>query len=145
MKKIPKRLDGKKILITLTSKLENDMNSYCRDKGIESANELVRQAIAKYIYSDYEDETLKLQGIKLTQDKLIELRDMINIIFSYICFMNINNLAYHPEIDQQFKQAALDSAKNRHNKFFNSFQETLKNEPPFFERLLHKYFSEDSE
>ena len=140
-----KRLDGKKFLVALTSQLEADMSSFCRDKGIESENELVRQAIAKYIYADYKDETLKLQGIKQLQDKLTELRDMINITFSYIRLMNISNLAYHPELAQQVKEAALSSAKNRHDKLFNSFLDSLKDDPPFFERILHKYYSNDSE
>jgi len=143
MKK-PKRLDGKKKLVTLTSRMEADIRSFCRDKGIESESELVRQAISKYIYADYKDETLKLQGLKQTQEKIAELRDMINIIFSYIRLMHINILAYHPEIDTQFADAAFASANNRHDKFFNVFQDFLKNDPPFFERLLHKFYSGDS-
>jgi hypothetical protein len=140
----PKRLDGKKKLTALTSRMEADMRSFCRDKGIESESELVRQAIAKYIYADYKDETLKLQGLKQTQEKIAEIRDMVQIIFSYLRLMHINILAYHPEIDKQLADAALASANNRHDKFFNSFQDSLKNDPPFFERLLHKFYSEDS-
>jgi len=140
----PKRLDGKKKLTALTSRMEADMRSFCRDKGIESESELVRQAIAKYIYADYKDETLKLQGLKQTQEKIAELRDMVQIIFSYLRLMHINILAYHPEIDTQFADAAFASANNRHDKFFNVFQDSLKNDPPFFERLLHKFYSGDS-
>ena len=143
MKNKSKRLDGKKFLVALTSQLETDMSTYCRDKGIESENELVRQAIAKYIYVDYKDETLKLQGLKQIQEKQTELRDMINIIFSYLRLMNINMLAYHPEIDQQIKESALSSANNRHDKFYNSFLDSLKNDPPFFERILHKFYSDN--
>jgi len=139
-----KRLDGKKILITRTSRMEADMRSFCRDKGIESESELVRQAIAKYIYADYKDETLKLQGLKQMQEILAELKDMIDITFKYIRLMHINTLAYHPEIDTQFADAAFSSANNRHDKFFNVFQDSLKNDPPFFERLLHKYYNEQS-
>ena len=144
MKK-PKRLDGKKKLVTLTGRMEADMRSYCRDKGIESESELVRQAIAKYIYADYKDETLKLQGLKQAQEKIAELRDMADITFKYIRLMHINTLAYHPEIDAQFADAAFASANNRHDKFFSVFQDSLKNDPPFFERLLHKYYSESPE
>jgi len=144
MKKHPKRLDGKNVCLSLTKKLETDMRSFCRDKGIESENELIRQAIAKYIYADYKDETLKLQGLKQVQEKITELRDMLSILFSYIRLMHINILAYHPEIDKQLANSAYGSAVNRHDKFFNSLQDSLKNDPPFFERLLHNYFSEDS-
>ena len=139
-----KRLDGKKKLTALTSKMEADLRSFCRDKGIESESELVRQAIAKYIYADYRDETLKLQGLKQTHELLAELKDMIDITFKYIRLMHINILAYHPEIDPkntELVEAAFASANFRHDKFFNSFQDSLKNDPPFFERLLHKYYS----
>jgi len=146
MKK-PKRLDGKKKLVTLTSGMKTDMRSFCRDKGIESESELVRQAIAKYIYADYKDETLKLQGLKQMREALSELKDMIDILFKYVRLMHINILAYHPEIDtrdEQLVNAAFASANVRHDKFFNKFQNSLKNDPPFFERLLHKYYSEEN-
>jgi hypothetical protein len=139
-----KRLDGKKKLLTFTKRLEADMRSFCRDKGIESENELIRQAVGKYIYADYKDETLKLQGIKQLQDKITELRDMVEIIFSYLIKMHTNILAYLPELDPSVKNSAQASAVNRHDKFFNFFQDSLKNDPPFFERLLHKFYSEDS-
>jgi hypothetical protein len=143
MKKNNKRLDGKKMCLALTRKMEADMRSFCRDKGIESENELVRQAIVKYIYADYQDETLKLQGIKKLEEKLTELRDMVNITFSYLRLSHINNLAYHPELGERNADAAFSSANNRHDKFFDVFQDSLKNDPPFFERLLHKYYSGD--
>jgi hypothetical protein len=143
MKKNLKRLDGKKKLIPLTAQLEKDMRSFCRDKGIESESELVRQAIAKFIYADYKDETLKLQGLKKLEDITKELQDMLNILFSYIKFMHINILAYHPEIDAQLIDPAQISAVNRHKIFFNRFQDNLKNDPPFFEGLLHKFYSGD--
>jgi len=144
MTKNTKRLDGKKKLLTFTSRLETDMRSFCRDKGIESENELIRQAIGKYIYSDYKDETLKLQGIKQLQDNISQLHDMIEILFKYLIKMNINLLAYHPELDPTVKDSALASAINRHDKLMLSFQDGLKNDPSFFERLLHSFFSEDS-
>ena len=143
-KKTAKRLDGKNVCLALTKQLETDMRSFCRDKGIDSENELIRQAISKFIYADYEDETMKLQGIKQTHEKLSELKDMINILFSYTRFLHIYNLAYHPEIGPQNAEAAIASANFRHEKIFNKFQDSLKNEPPFFERLLHKFYSEDN-
>ena len=124
--------------------MEADIRSFCRDKGIESESELVRQAIGKYIYADYIDETLKLQGLKQMQETLAELKDMVDITFKYIRLMHISTLAYHPEIDTQLADAAYKSATVRHDKFFNSFQDSIKNDPPFFERLLHKYYSEEN-
>ena len=140
-----KRLDGKKKLVTLTARMEADLRSYCRDKGIESESELVRQAIGRHIYSDYKDETLKLQGLKQLQEKLLELRDMLDITFKYVRLMHVSTLAYHPDIDAQLADAAYKSAVVRHDKFFNSFQDSLKNDPPFFERLLHKYYSDEGD
>jgi hypothetical protein len=136
-----KRLDGNKKLYALTKRLEADMRTFCRDKGIRSESELVRNAIAKYIYADYEDETLKLQALKSLQEKMGELRDMVEISFNYMRLMHIATLAYHPEIEEKLADAAFASATNRHNKFFDAFQESLKNNPPFFERLLHKFYS----
>jgi len=136
------RLDGKKILVRLTGKLESDMRSFQRDKNIESENELVRQAIGNYIYSDYTDETLKLHGMKKIGEQITELRDMIDIVFKYMVRFHISMLVYHPEIDPQLVDAAYQSAMHRHEKFFNSLQASLKNDPPLFERLLHKYYSE---
>jgi hypothetical protein len=144
MKTAVKRLDGKEKLLKLTRKMEVDMRSFCRDNGIESESELIRQAIAKYIYADYKDETLKLQGLKKIEDNITELRDMLNILFIYVETMHTNLLAYNPEIDPALIDAAYASATTRHDKFFNAFQNRLKNAPPFFERVLHKYFSEAS-
>jgi hypothetical protein len=142
MKKNNKRLDGKKLCLALTSKLEADMRSFRRDKNIESEAELIRQAIADYIYADYSEDTFKLQGMKKIQEQLTELRDMLDVAFKYLNFFNVNFLAYHPEIDPQLADAAFNSATARNDKFFNKFQDSLKNDPPFFERLLHKYYSD---
>jgi hypothetical protein len=140
-----KRLDGRVKNIKFTHRLETDMRSFCRDRHIESESELVRQAVGKYIYADYKDETLKLQGIKLLQDKTDRLRDMIEIIFKYLVKMHVNILAYHPELDHNVKTSALSSAAARHDKFFASLQGDFKNDPPFFEKLLHSFYSEVSD
>jgi hypothetical protein len=142
---LQKRLDGKKKLVHLTSGMEKDLRAFCRDKGIESESELVRQAIAGYIYADYRDETLKLQGLKELREQVAELRDMLDVTFKYIRYMHINLLAYHAELDPELSGAALKSAQTRHTRFFSSFQESLKSDPPFFERLLHRYFSTEEE
>ena len=138
-----KRLDGKKKLVHLTGQMEKDLRQFCRDNGIESESELIRQAVAGYIYADYDDETLKLQGLKDLRETMTGLRDMLDVTFRYIRLMHINLLAYHAEIDSELSGAAFKSATDRHARFFSSFQESLKSDPPFFERLLHRYFSED--
>jgi hypothetical protein len=138
---LQKRLDGKKKLVHLTGQMEKDLRAFCRDKGIESESELVRQAIAAYIYAEYRDETLKLQGLKDLKEQAAELRDMLDVTFKYLRLMHINLLAYHAEIDGELSGAAFASSQARHARFFSSFQESLKTDPPFFERLLHRYFS----
>jgi Arc/MetJ-type ribon-helix-helix transcriptional regulator len=140
-----KRLDGGKKLISLTGEMEKDIRAFCRQKNIESESELIRQAIARFIYPDYSDETMKLQGITALREKITELRDMIDILFKYVRLAHINLLAYNAELDTEFADAAFRSATARHEKFFNAFQESLKNDPPFFERLLHKYFIGESD
>ena len=123
----------------------NDLlKEFCREKNIENESECIRQAIVKYITPiEYKDETLKLQAMKNTMEKTDELRDMIEILFGYIRLMHMNLMAYLPEIDSSLIDAAFLSATTRHSVFFSSFQESLKNNnPPFFERLLHKYYTE---
>jgi len=135
-----KRLDGKKKLVSLTAQMEDDIRRYCREKGIENESELFRQAVAKYLDSDYDDNTLKLLGLKDIRESLSRLQDMISVLFSYIHLSQLNTLAYHPEIAPELKDAAMASATLRHEKFFAGFQERLKEEnAPFFERLLHIY------
>ncbi|MDR0730418.1 MAG: ribbon-helix-helix protein, CopG family [Treponema sp.] len=143
MKKTAKRLDGKKKLVSLSAELEEGIRAFCRDRGVESESELIRQAVAKYIYADYTDETLKLQGLSDIRKKIEELRDMIDITFRYVRLMHINLLAYQPEIDAELADAALGSAAARHEKFFSAFTDSFRNDPPFFERLLHTYFQGD--
>lgn len=137
-----KRLDGKKKLVLLTKEMEADLRAYCRDKGVENESELIRQAIGSYIYADYEDGTLKLQGIAGALRLLEELRDMNDLFFRYARLMHINLLAYHPEIDPELADAAFKSATERHEKVFSSFRNSLKSDPSFFERLLRVYFKE---
>jgi len=56
--KNPKRFNGRKKLFSITSKMETDIRTFCKDKNIKSEAELFRMAIAKYIYTDYKDVTL---------------------------------------------------------------------------------------
>lgn len=134
-----KRLDGKKKLIALTAEMEEDIHQYCRDKKIESESELIRQAIVRFIGSEYDDNTLKLSGLKDIREQLSGLHDMVSVLFSYQHMMHLNLLAYHPEIADELKEAAFGSATIRQDKFFASFRDRLRDDPAFFERLLHGY------
>ena len=139
------RLDGKKKLVAFTKTMEIDMHSFMRDKNIESESELIRQAVGNYIYSDYTDETLKLQGVKKIQAQNEEIRDMVDILFKFLEHVHISLLAYHPEIDQQLVDSAYISATHRNDKVIKALRGSLKNDPPFFERLLSTYFTETKE
>jgi Arc/MetJ-type ribon-helix-helix transcriptional regulator len=134
-----KRLDGKKKLVSLTSQMEADIKLYCRERGIANESELIRQALVKYLDSGYDDNSLKLSGLKDIRENLAVLQDMMQILFGYLCMMHINLLAYHPEIAAEYKDAALASASGRHEKFYAGFRERLRDDPPFFEKLLHAY------
>ena len=119
--------------------MEDDLRQYCRQHGIESESELIRQAIVKYLDADYEDNTLKLTGLKNIQENVSRLFDMVSVLFNYQHLMHLNLLAYHPEIPSELKEAAFSSASVRQDKFFAGFRDRLKNDPPFFEKLLHTY------
>lgn len=136
-----KRLDGKKKLIAFTAEMREDLRVYCLKHGIESESECVRQAIVNLVDNNYDDNTLKLSGLKNIEENLNQIQDMVQVLFSYQRFMHINLLAYHPEIAGEFKDTALKSATIRHEKFFASFRERLRDEPSFFEKLLHNYVS----
>jgi 2-oxo-4-hydroxy-4-carboxy--5-ureidoimidazoline (OHCU) decarboxylase len=134
-----KRLDGKKKLLSLTARMEADLRLYCRERNIENESELIRQAVVKYLDADYDDNTLKLSGLKDLRESVERIRDMMTVVFKYLRLMHVNLLAYHPEIAAEYKDAAFKSASSRHDKFFAGFQERLREDPSFFERLLHTY------
>ena len=134
-----KRLDGKKILVALTAQQSEDLRQYRRENGIDSESELIRQAIVYYIDRDSHDSTLKLSSIKDLRDGISRLHDMVSVLFTYVHHMHRNLLAYHPEISPEYKDAAFSSAQQRIDRFYSSFQEWLRDDPSFFERLLHKY------
>ncbi len=133
-----KRL-GKKKIVYLTAEISEDIHLYCRENGIKSESELIRQAIVAYIDKDYSDSTLKLSGIKNIKDSLSQIHDMLSVSFSYLNMMHRNVLAYHAPIPDEHKEAAYKSSQVRLDKFNESFRNHLKDEPPFFEMLLHKY------
>ena len=134
-----KRLDGKKILVSLTAQQTKDIKLFCREYGIKSENELIRQAVVAYIDRDSSDNTLKLSSLKSVKDSLSQIQDTLSINFSYMHQMHGNIMAYHPEITDGLKEAAYSSSQQRLERFFVVFQEHLKDDPAFFEKLLHKY------
>lgn len=136
-----RRLDGKPRSIVLTSQMDRDIRAFCRENRIESESEFIRQAIAEHISSYYSDSTMKLLGLKEIKDRLSNLKDMASILFSYCHQMHLSILAYHAELDDGVKEAALKSAQDRLDRFFEAFQKRLMDDPPFFERLLHSYVS----
>jgi metal-responsive CopG/Arc/MetJ family transcriptional regulator len=60
----------KKTLVAFTDKMEADMLFFCRNKGIKSKSELIRKAVAKYIYSGCKDEPLNHNVYKQIQELL---------------------------------------------------------------------------
>jgi hypothetical protein len=130
--------------IRLTDQQWGDIEMYCREKGIEQKSELVREAAMRYIHSAANDATFVMQSAQRAEAAMAEIRDMIDVLFRYVRLAHINMLAYHPEIDAEFSEAAFNSANSRHDKFVKAFQESLRGDPAFFERLLHVYFREGS-
>lgn len=139
MKRSSARLDGKKKLVALTRELEQDIKAYCAERGVESESELIRQALVKYLDADCRDGALKFSGLKSLAENVESLRDMLTVLFQYLRMMHVSILAYHPEIEEEFKTAAFASAQARHEKFYGNFRERLRDDPAFFEKLLHGY------
>jgi hypothetical protein len=126
------------VLLSLTAEQENDMKAYRVEKGIESEQELIRQAICSLIY-EYDDNTLKLSGLKDLKESIAQMRDMISVLFMYVDLMHLSTLAYHPEIAGELKEAAFSSAGLRHENFFALFKERIRDDPKLFEKILHDY------
>jgi hypothetical protein len=138
----PSKRLGKKKIVYLTPEISEDIRLYCRECGIKSESELIRQAVVAYIDKDYSDSTLKLSGIKNIKEALSQTRDMLSIIFNYLNMMHLNLLAYHPPLPEELKDAAYKSSQARLDKFNDSFRNRLKDDPPFFEKILHNFFTE---
>jgi hypothetical protein len=127
--------------VRLTKRQHALLKSYMAGKGIDSQSELIRQAILDFIGRDANDSTLQLQASRRLEKEVRELRDMVDVLFRFVCYANVNMLGYHPEIPEEMAASAFDDAKRRHDTFFRSFQKTLEADPSFFERLLHNYYS----
>lgn len=123
--------------------MERDMYDYCKRNRVENESDFIRHAIARFLEADYDDKTLLLSELKNLRRDTQNLRDMVQVIFSYLRKTHVNLLAYHPEIEAGFADAALKSAAARHDKFFSAFKNGLRQEPSFFEGLLHSFVSGD--
>jgi predicted DNA-binding protein len=129
--------------LRLPEDLDRELDLYCGSRHIKSKSDLIRTAIRHYIEPDVKDETLRLIGIRDMQIKLQKVIDAQQIIFNFMVSVHKNNLCYHPEIPEQLKQEASVSAGKRFDKFYDSFQNSLKTDVSFFERILHQYFSDE--
>jgi hypothetical protein len=143
--KPPKRLDGKKKLVAFDAKMEARIKLYCAENNVESESEFIRHAIASFFESKARDETLQLQALRDLRRRTDELRDMLSVMFSYLRRAHENMLGYHPEIPEGMKEAAFQSARRRDGRFFEVFRAGLASDPPFFEGLLHDYFTGETD
>jgi Arc/MetJ-type ribon-helix-helix transcriptional regulator len=130
--------------VSITREMDEKLKELCRQENIESESEAIRYALNSYLEKSYSDETLKLQGVRSLRRDVEALRDMTDAMFKYICRMHTNLLGYLPEIDSELKDSAFNSAKFRHEKFFTVFQNSLKSDAPFFEKLLARFYTEDN-
>jgi Arc/MetJ-type ribon-helix-helix transcriptional regulator len=137
------KIKEKHISLRLPDDLEREIELYCNEHRIKSKSEFFRAALKKYMEPDVRDETLLLVGVKDMQIKLQKIVDMLQTVFSFLFTMHKNNLAYHPEIPESLKREAAASASKRFDTFYNAFQKNLQSDPPFFERILHQYYSGD--
>jgi Arc/MetJ-type ribon-helix-helix transcriptional regulator len=137
-----KRLDGGKKLVHLTRAQEAGIKAYCAEHRVESESEFIRQAVAAYLSRDAADSSLIIDALKRTDKKLSNLEDMLKVTYLYLQKMQVYFFVYHGEIDDEFKEAARESADRRYKKFFDSLQADVRNDAAFFERLLHEYFTE---
>ena len=127
----------------LSEELERELDLYCSSRQIKSQSDLICEAIRYYVEPDVKDETLRLIGIKDMQVKLQKAIDMLQVMFNFLISMYKNNLCYHPEIPESLKREAFMSASKRFDIFYDFFQKSLKDDAPFFERILHQYFSDE--
>lgn len=131
---------GKKKLIFFSDKLTATIQDYCMNHNIENESDLIRQAIIHYCEQrGYDDSTLQLTGLKKIENQIEQLIHMVTILFNYTHTAHESNLIYHPEIDDQLKEAAVLSAQHRLNTFFKAFQERLKKDTTFFTKVLMEY------
>ena len=139
-KKAAESKGGKKKLIFFNDKLLATIKNYCMIHNIDNESDLIRQAVIHYCEQrGYDDSTLQLTGLKKIESQIEQLIHMVMILFNYTHTAHESNLIYHPEIDDRLKEAAVASAQYRLNTFFKAFQERLKKDTTFFNKILMEY------
>jgi Arc/MetJ-type ribon-helix-helix transcriptional regulator len=143
MKKPSKHVCDHHIHLRISEALHAAMKTFMAEHDIANKSDLIRVAVEKYLEpADYNDATLALKGMRDTQAKLNEVRDMVDVSFRYLKGMHENLLAYHPDIQDEIAEPALKSASLRQKKFMDYFRTEIRREPAFFEYLLHTYYTD---
>lgn len=126
----------------LPRELELEIKSYCAKNKIENLSEFYRYAINQTVKPDVEDNELVFSSLKQLHDKIQIVIQQQEILFSYMSHLARYFLSYEPEIPNEMKISAAESATTRFDKTFESFKNSIKNSPSMFQSLLADYFEE---
>jgi hypothetical protein len=118
------------------------IEAYCLRHGIKNKSAFIRHAVSSALTPDVEDPELVFSSLKQVHEKLHTLETQQDILFSFLSFYVRNSFAYHSEIPEELKKTAAGTAIQRFEKFYKSFQDSLRNSPPMFESLLADFFEE---
>lgn len=122
--------------------LVKQIDAYCLKHGIKNKSAFIRHAITSALTPDVEDPELVFSSLKQVHEKLHTLETQQDILFNFLSFYVRNSFAYHGEIPEDLKKTAADTAIQRFEKFYKSFQDNLRNSPSMFESLLADFFEE---
>jgi hypothetical protein len=128
--------------VKTTIEFEKQIDAYCARHNIQDRASFYRFAASQLLKPDVEDPELVFSSLKHLHDTLHKISRQQEILFSFTGFFFRNLLAYHPEIPNEVKDAAVKSAYDRYERAFKSYQDNLKNTPAMFESLLADYFEE---
>jgi hypothetical protein len=131
-----------KFNLRIPLELSKQIEAYCLKHGIKNKSVFIRHAVSAALSPDVEDPELVFGSLKQVHEKLRNLETQQDILFNFLSFYARNSFAYHGEIPEEMKKAAADTAIQRYNKFFKSFQDNLRNSPSMFESLLADFFEE---
>jgi hypothetical protein len=131
-----------KVSIRIPPQLVKQIEAYCLRHGIKNKSAFIRHAITAALTPDVEDPELVFGSLKQVHEKLHTLETQQDILFNFLSFYVRNSFAYHSEIPEGLKKTAADTAIQRYDKFYRSFQDSLRNSPPMFESLLADFFEE---
>jgi len=138
--------DGKILGVRISKELENAIKVHCLENKIENESELVRVAVAKYIFPDSSDTALQYVSLRDMQIKIQDLSDAVHIILEYMKSMHRHLLIYKNNIPDNLLNSAVEGAQKSYRDFFKDFTDGLKNDdPPFIERMLHRWYDDGRE